>query len=385
MLSGACSLSNPIATSNGSVGVRSVNATSTGSTFKHLTARAGNGSRLGTRLSSSSSSARGTSLLFVLRVGLNGGLGNGLSVLLVLVDGPVEDVVILEPLADEKIAEDLAEVAIVGLVVEAERASVVEVDGELVRESAAENLGRSGHLLLHDAVVLLLLGGSLETLPRKRTTAEVEHDVTKRLHVITTGLLNTQVGVDGSITSSSGKVLVLSVRDVEVSLGVSVLLSKTEIDHVHLVSTLANAHEEVVGLDITVDERLGMDVLDSGDELIGKKQDRLEGEFPVAEVEKILQTGTEEIQDHGVVVTFRAEPSDEGDTDTAGEGLVDTGLILELRVLGLDRLELDSNFLTRDDIGSEVDIAKRAGSDLTADTVLVTDAKIHGSHLDLSV
>jgi hypothetical protein len=66
----------------------------------------------------------------------------------------------------------------------------------------------------------------------------------------------------------------------------------------------------------------------------------------------------------------------EGAIDTAGEGLVDAGLILELRMLGLDRLELDSNFLARDDVGSEVDIAKRAGSDLAADTVLVTDAKI---------
>jgi hypothetical protein len=377
--------SHPVASTNGAVGVGSVNA-SARTSLEHLAASAGDGVGLSSRLAGGSGvGAAGTSLLVVLGVGLASSLGNSLSVLLIFVDGPVEDVVVLETLTNEEVSEDLTEVAVIGLVIEAEGSSIVQVDGKLVREATAKDLGRCGHLLLHDAVVLLLLGSSLQTLPGKGATAEVEHDVAQRLHIVTSRLLNTQMSVDRCVTSSSSKVLVLSVRDVEVSLGVSVLLSKTEINHVHLVSTLANAHEEVVGLDITVDERLGMDVLDSGDELIGKKQDRLEGEFPVAEVEKILQTGTEEIQDHGVVVTFRAEPSDEGDTDTAGEGLVDTGLILELRVLGLDRLELDSNFLTRDDIGSEVDIAKRAGSDLTADTVLVTDAKIHGSHLDLSV
>lgn len=115
--------------------------------------------------------------------------GNCLGVLLVLVDGPVEDIVVLEALADEQVAEDLAQVRVIRLVVEAERAGVVEVDGELVGEAAAEDLGGSGHLLLHDAVVLLLLSRRLKALPRKATTAEVEHDISERLHVVTTRLL----------------------------------------------------------------------------------------------------------------------------------------------------------------------------------------------------
>ena len=45
-------------------------------------------------------------------------------------------------------------------------------------------------------------------------------------------------------------------------------------------------------------------------------------------------------------------------------------------MLGLDALELDGNLLARDDVGSEVDITEGAASDLTADTVLITDAKI---------
>jgi len=62
------------------------------------------------------------------------------------------------------------------------------------------------------------------------------------------------VSIDTSITSSSGQVLVLTVRNVEVTLRVTVLLSQAKIDDVHLVATLSNTHQEVVRLDVTVDE-----------------------------------------------------------------------------------------------------------------------------------
>jgi hypothetical protein len=160
------------------------------------------------------------------------------------------------------------------------------------------------------------------------------------------------VGVDGGVTSGTSQVLVLSVRDVEVGLGVPVLLGETKVNHVDLVAPLADAHEEVVGLDVTVDEALGVDVLDAADELVGEQEDGLEGEFAVAEVEEILEGGAEEVEDHGVVVTLGAEPSDERNADAASERLVDAGLILELRVLGLDGLKLDGNLLAGDDVGA---------------------------------
>ncbi len=94
-------------------------------------------------------------------------LSNGLGVLLILVDGPVKDVIILEGFSDEKVTEDLSQIGVVWLVIEAEGAGVVEIDGELIREPTAENLRWGCHLLLHDSVVLLLLGGSLEPLPWK--------------------------------------------------------------------------------------------------------------------------------------------------------------------------------------------------------------------------
>lgn len=90
--------------------------------------------------------------------------------------------------------------------------------------------------------------------------------------------------------------------------------------------------------------------------MIGKEEDGLEAEFPMAEVKQILERWTEEIDDHGVVVALGAIPPNERNADAASEGLVDLGLVLELRMLGLDRFELDGDLLAGDDVYAEVDI-----------------------------
>lgn len=114
-------------------------------------------------------------------------LGGSLGIV-TLLNRPIEDVVVLKALADEQVTEQLAQVRIVGLVIESQRPAVVEVDGELVGETAAQILGRGRHLFLHDAVVLLLFGGGLESLPRQRASQEVHEHVTQRLHVVPTRL-----------------------------------------------------------------------------------------------------------------------------------------------------------------------------------------------------
>lgn len=94
-------------------------------------------------------------------------------------DAPVEDIIVLVTLADKEVAEEFAQVAIVGLVVKAEGTAIVEENAEFIGEAATEQVGRSGHLLLHNTIVLLLLGGSLETLPRELSTQEVHEDVSE--------------------------------------------------------------------------------------------------------------------------------------------------------------------------------------------------------------
>ena len=162
---------------------------------------------------------------------------------------------------------------------------------------------------------------------------------------------NTQVCIDARVTTSTRQVLVLAVRKMEIRLSVTVLLGQTKVNDIDLVTTLADAHQEVVRLDITMDEGFGVDILNTRDQLICQEQYRLQGEFSVAKVEEIFQAGTKKVKDHGVVVTLGAEPTDEGDAHTAGKGLVNAGFRLELRVLGLDALKLDSNFFSGYDIG----------------------------------
>jgi len=57
-----------------------------------------------------------------------------------------------------------------------------------------------------------------------------------------------------------------------VGLGIPVLFGQTEIDHVDLVSTLADSHQKVVGLDISVDKVSRVNVFDSRDL---RRQDRV--------------------------------------------------------------------------------------------------------------
>src|ERR1700730_8160123 len=133
---------------------------------------------------------------------------------------PVKDIIILVSLADEEISEELAKVRIVRLVIETESACVVEENAELIGEAAAEEISGSGHLLFHDAVILLLLGSCLQALPGKRAAKEVHENVSERLQVVTTGLLDAQMRVDGCVASRAGQVLVLPVGDVQVRLRV---------------------------------------------------------------------------------------------------------------------------------------------------------------------
>ena len=86
--------------------------------------------------------------------------------------------------------------------------------------------------------------------------------------------------------------------------------------------------------------------------MIGQEKHRLQRELAVAEVEEIFQAGAKEIEDHGVVVTFGSEPTNERNSDSTGKGFVDTSLIFELRMLGLDTLEFDGNLFTGDNVGA---------------------------------
>ena len=75
--------------------------------------------------------------------------------------GPVKDVVIPESFTYKEITEDLSEIRVVRLLIETKRPAVVEINGELIRESATKVLGRYRHLLVHDTITFLFLSSTL--------------------------------------------------------------------------------------------------------------------------------------------------------------------------------------------------------------------------------
>lgn len=81
-----------------------------------------------------------------------------------------------------------------------------------------------GHLLLADLLVLLFLGGCLESLPRQTAPVEVHEHVSEGFHVVAAGLLDTEMCIYRGIPSRTGQVLVLSVQDVLSCTGVAEFL-----------------------------------------------------------------------------------------------------------------------------------------------------------------
>lgn len=105
----------------------------------------------------------------------------------------------------EGLSEELAEVVVVRGIFETEVANISQVLAELLGEALAKILDGGCLLLLANLLVLLLVSSSLETLPRKAATEEVEENMTKRLEIVTSRLLATKMGIDTHIASGSGQ------------------------------------------------------------------------------------------------------------------------------------------------------------------------------------
>lgn len=76
------------------------------------------------------------------------------------------------------------------------------------------------------------------------------------------------MGIDTRVTSGSGQILVLTVWDMEMGLGVTILLGQPKVNDINLVPPLSDTHQEIVRLYIPMNERLGMNILDPGNQLI---------------------------------------------------------------------------------------------------------------------
>lgn len=121
-------------------------------------------------------------------------------------------------------------------------------------------------LLFTDFFVLLLVGCSLQSLPWQAAPQKVHKNMAQCFEIISPRLFPSQMRVDTHVACCTGKGFALAVRDVLFGLGISVLLGHSEIDDVdHICGFGAwTANKEVVGLDVTINEVLLVDRLNTG-------------------------------------------------------------------------------------------------------------------------
>lgn len=177
-------------------------------------------------------------------------------------------------------------------------------------------------------------------MPRQSASVEVHQNVAERLHVVSTRLLDAQVCVDACVAGRPSQVFVFPVWNVGPRPVVSELLGQTKVDQKEFVAVTPDAHEEVVGLDVSVDEVFVVNKLDAAYHLVGKHQHRLHGEPSGAKVKEIFEGGTQKVHDEDVVVALGAVPPDVRNPDAALKDLVQLGLVQKLRVTSLTGLEL---------------------------------------------
>jgi hypothetical protein len=100
-----------------------------------------------------------------------------------------------------------------------------------------------------------------------------------------------------------------------------------------------------------MEEALGMDVFDSGDGLVGDKEDGFERKSSAAVVEEILKRRAENVVNQRVEVALLPEPPHARDSHPAGQRLVCLLLASErLGVISHIR-ELYGDFLARLEVG----------------------------------
>jgi len=247
----------------------------------------------------------------------------------------------------ESLCEELPKVIIVRSILEAQISDIRQILGEFLGETLTEILDSSCLLLLANLLIFLLVGGRLQSLPRKTTSKKVQEDMTKSFEIVSAGLLTAQMGVDTHVSCSSRKGLSLAVWDMLLRLRVTVLLGHAEVNHMDNAGSLGAraANEEVVGFDIAVNEILLVNGLNTRKHLLGNHDNRLNGEPSATVIEKILKGRTEQVDHENVVETLLAEVVNIGNTRAAHEDLISPVLISQLGSITLARFKLDSDLL----------------------------------------
>jgi len=115
---------------------------------------------------------------------------------------------------------------------------------------------------------------------------------------------------------------------------------------------LSHTHQEILRLDVSMDDTLGMNVLKTANELIGKHQHRFERELATAEVEEVFQAWPQQIKHQGVKVALCLISVNSWNTGTTRKGSIDLGFKFEEGGIDRDVFEFDGDLFASINAGS---------------------------------
>ena len=126
---------------------------------------------------------------------------------------------------------------------------------------------------------------------------------------------------------------------------------ETQVGHIQHVSLLPRTHQTVLRLDVSMDDIMSMDVLQTTKELVDEHQDCFERKLAAAEVEEVFQTWTQQVKNHRVILAFMRVGVDPGNTDATRKRSVDVSFTFEERGVDRNVFEFYGYLVTRVDIG----------------------------------
>lgn len=127
---------------------------------------------------------------------------------------PVILVIVFVTQVLEKRTEQVLDVFVVWLVFEVKGSAVLHVGNEFRWEALAKFFKIGHNLLLLDLLVLFFDTSGSESLPREFSSQEIHEHVSETFHIVSSGLFDTDVGVDTGVSSCTGKGLSILVLDV---------------------------------------------------------------------------------------------------------------------------------------------------------------------------
>ena len=104
---------------------------------------------------------------------------------------------------------------------------------------------------------------------------------------------------------------------------------EAQIRHKNQIPLLPHTHQEILRLDVSMNDALGMDIFETVKELVDEHQHSLEREFATAEVEKVFQTRPQKIKHHSIVLTLRLISVDSWNTDTTRKEPIGVGFAFQ--------------------------------------------------------